>query len=390
MALISVLPERDIGNRRARKVIAAIVWHVINRDIDMEDLLEQCDRFAENPILRPSDVRPSRPDLIVECLLNPGAFMYQGRIGLLLRVAERPPTEDGWISTPIIDPTVKGGLRILRVRTNDPDLVATDPRVIRYKGKPYLTTLSHLRLAWSDDGQKFDVDPKPALVGEPFLESYGMEDCRVTQIGGRFYLTYTAVSPDGFGVGLISTCDWQHFQRHGLMIPTPNKDCAIFPEKIGDDYYCLHRPSGGGIGGNFIWTARSPDLVHWGDHRCLARTREGQWDSARIGAGAAPIKTDRGWLEIYHGATKQPRYCLGLMLLDLKDPTRMLARSVEPIMEPTAPYEQTGFFGNVVFTNGHVVAGDRITLYYGASDEVICGANSSIERLLKSLDHSAR
>lgn len=357
---------------------------------DLEEVLERSHRFAQNPILTPRHVLPSRPDLIVECLLNPGAFTYRGRIGLLLRVAERPAPEQGWISTPIIDPSVEGGLRILRVRETDPDLVATDPRVFRYKGKPYLTTLSHLRLAWSEDGNRFEADPKPTLVGEPLLESFGLEDCRVTQIGDRYYLTYTAVSPDGFGVGLISTSDWQSFQRHGLMIPTPNKDCAIFPQKTGDHYYCLHRPSGGGIGGNFIWTARSPDLLHWGDHRCLARTRDGQWDSARIGAGAAPIKTDRGWLEIYHGATKQPRYCLGLLLLDLQDPARLLARSIDPIMEPTATYEQTGFFGNVVFTNGHVVSGDNISLYYGASDEVICGANLSIAELLGSLDHSAR
>jgi len=109
------------------------------------------------------------------------------------------------------------------------------------------------------------------------------------------------------------------------------------------------------------------------------------WDSERIGAGAAPIKTSEGWLEIYHGANDDHRYCLGALLLDLHDPSHVIARSEQPIMEPTEDYELNGFFGNVVFTNGHIVVEDTITLYYGASDEVICGAELSIKEILQSL-----
>ena len=170
-----------------------------------------------------------------------------------------------------------------------------------------------------------------------------------------------------------------------MILPPHNKDCALFEEKIKDRYYCLHRPSGIRLGGNFIWISSSPDLLHCGRHRCLLRTRAGKWDSARVGAGAAPIKTSKGWLAIYHGADQGHRYCLGAMLLDLDDPSKVLARSEEPLMEPHFPYEQTGFFGNVVFTNGHFVRGDELTLYYGASDEVICGATLSIEAVLASL-----
>ena len=108
-------------------------------------------------------------------------------------------------------------------------------------------------------------------------------------------------------------------------------------------------------------------------------------DSARVGAGAAPIKTPEGWLEIYHGATAENRYCLGVLLLDLNDPSKVLARSKEPIMEPIAEYEQTGFFGNVVFTNGHIVKGEVVHLYYGASDEVVCSASVSLNELFNSL-----
>lgn len=345
-------------------------------------------RFPGNPLLQPADVRPSRPDMVVECLLNPGVFRYQGKIGLLLRVAERPRPEDGWVSTPILDPASEGGIRILRIRQDDPGLNFTDPRIFEYQGRGYLTTLSHLRLAWSTDGVRFTVEDQPTLLGTGAHESFGMEDCRVEFIDGRYWLTYTAVSEFGVGVGLISTTDWKTYARHGIIFPPHNKDCALFPEKVGDRYWAFHRPSGLGIGGNFIWISASPDLFHWGAHQCLATTRPGQWDSERIGAGAAPILTDRGWLAIYHGADSSSRYCLGALLLDAKDPTRVLARSRDPIMEPVADYEQTGFFGNVVFTNGHIVDGDEVSIYYGASDSVICGAKASLAAILESLPAS--
>jgi predicted GH43/DUF377 family glycosyl hydrolase len=109
------------------------------------------------------------------------------------------------------------------------------------------------------------------------------------------------------------------------------------------------------------------------------------WDNARVGAGAAPIRTSQGWLEIYHGANRYHRYCLGALLLDLEQPWKVLARSQAPIMEPEAEYERTGFFGNVVFTNGHLVDGDTVTIYYGASDSVVCGARLSIREILATL-----
>jgi beta-1,2-mannobiose phosphorylase / 1,2-beta-oligomannan phosphorylase len=343
-------------------------------------------RFKENPLLRPRDVSPSRGDFVVECLLNPGAFEYRGRIGLLLRVAERPAQEEGWLSVPIINADREGGIEILRVRTDDPEVEYNDPRVFRYRGKAYLTTLSHLRLAWSDDGVSFTADAAPTLIGVGGLETFGIEDVRVTEIDGAYYLTYTAVSPFGHGVNLITTRDWKIFDRHGMILPPANKDCALFSQRINGQYWAIHRPSTRGLGGNFIWTASSPDALHWGNHQCIVTTRPGSWDSARVGAGASPIKTHRGWLEIYHGADPQPRYALGLLIMDLNNPARVLARSISPVMTPREPYELTGFFGNVVFTNGHVVRPNgEILMYYGASDEVVCGATATVDELLATL-----
>lgn len=352
-------------------------------------MTDQAQRFQENPIVRPQDVRPSLEGMEVTCLLNPGVFRFQGKIWLIVRVAERPHQLPGKTSFPILTPD--GGLEILEFDSNDPRLDLSDPRVINFDGRDYLTTMSHLRLLSSDDGVHFVEPPgsKP-LMGAGELETYGIEDCRVATIGETFYLTYTQVSSHGVGVGLRSTQDWREFRHLGMMIAPHNKDCAIFEEKIGDKYYALHRPSSPELGGNYIWLAESPDLVHWGNHRCLAHSRKGYWDSARVGAGAAPIRTAEGWLEIYHGATKENRYCLGALLLDLNEPWRVLARSETPIMEPTAQYELEGFFGQVIFTNGHLVDGDRVTLYYGAADSVICAAHLSIQSILATLAPAQR
>jgi Predicted glycosylase len=341
-------------------------------------------RFPENPILRPVDIRSSVAGMKVECLLNPGVFRYQGETFLLLRVAERPKQKEGKTSFPIFNES--GELKIMEFDNDDPKLDRTDPRVFRYGGQHYLSTLSHLRLVSSPDGLRFTEADAAPIFGQGELETYGIEDCRVTQIGDTYYLTFTEVSANGVGVGLRSTRDWQHIEPHGMIFPPHNKDCAIFPEAIDGKYFALHRPSSPEIGGNYIWLAESPDLKHWGAHRCLARTRPGMWDSARIGAGAAPIHTPRGWLEIYHGADGNNRYCLGALLLDLEHPRKVLARSRDPIMEPRTDYECTGFFGKVIFTNGHVVNGDVLTIYYGASDSVICGAHFSIDEILKSLN----
>ena len=345
------------------------------------DIAKRCE---QNPLLAPKNLKAGIDGMEITCLLNPGVFRYQDKIWLLLRIAERPIQKEGIISFPIYNK--EGKIEVVSFSKDSPDLNASDPRVISYKGKDYLTTMSYLRLVSSTDGIHFKDEPEfPPIFGKGELETFGIEDCRVATTEDGFYLTFTEVSPVAVGVGLIHTKDWKNYVRYGMIFPPHNKDCALFEQKIGGRYFAFHRPSSPELGGNYIWLAESPDRLHWGNHKCVAVTREGMWDCARIGAGAAPIKTDRGWLEIYHGADFNHRYCLGALLLDLEDPSKVIARSEDPIMDPIAPYEQTGFFGNVVFTNGHYVDGDRITMYYGASDEVICKAEFSIKEILNTL-----
>lgn len=345
-------------------------------------MTDKAKRFIQNPLLRPADLKPSQEGLVIECLLNPGVFRFNGKTCLIVRVAERPAQKEGVISFPIL--TGDGKMIIKEIAKDDPELKATDARVINYKGADYLTTLSHLRVLESTDGIHF-TDSGTKLVGTGELETFGIEDCRVSQMGETYYLTFTAVSESGVGVGMKTTRDWKKFETFGMILPPHNKDCAIFEEKIDGRFWALHRPSSVDLGGNYIWIASSPDGIHWGNHKCIAKVRKDSWDSKRVGAGAAPVKTDKGWLEIYHGANEKHEYCLGALLLDLNDPTKVLARSEKPLMTPMMDYEKTGFFGNVVFTNGHVVDGDTMTLYYGASDEVVCAATLSITDVLKDL-----
>lgn len=342
-------------------------------------------RWTENPIIRTSDCKPSTAGLEVACVLNPGAFEYKGRIGLLLRVAERPLAKQGQVATCVLDEHSPGGVKPVYYRLDDPQLSRDDPRVMSYAGNPFLTTLSHLRLAWSHDGRHFEIEPEPVLRGQGLLQTFGIEDCRVQWIDDKYWLTYTAVSEAGVAVAMSSTRDWLSFEHHGVIFPPHNKDCALFSRKINGAYWALHRPSGAGIGGHNIWIANSPDLCHFGDHRCLARSRDGFFDSERIGANASPIETDAGWLLLYHGADQKSRYGLGALLLDRDQPWKVIGRTNEPILAPMADYETSGFFNQVVFSNGHIVRGDQIDVYYGAADQVICGSSARLTDILGSI-----
>ena len=349
----------------------------------MSDLAK---RFTANPIINPRDVKRSREGFEVVCTFNPGAFEFNGRFGLVVRVAERRTTDNESVESLSI--SRNGEIEFQSFSLTDPKLKSLDSRSFIYNDTEYITTLSHFRLAWSSDGEKFSVEDSPILSGSSDNESFGIEDTRVTKIGSEYFLTYTGVSSNGYGVQMKSTTDWKTFKDFGTVLPPFNKDAVLFDEKINGKYQMLHRPTGSGLGGPYIWSSTSTDLFHWGHHVCVATTRPNMWDSARIGAGSAPIKTEAGWLEIYHGAEVVPTghtYRLGALLLDLDDPTRVIARSQEPIMEPRSNYETDGFYGNVVFTNGQIVQGDEILLYYGAADTYTCGARFSIKEILNSL-----
>jgi beta-1,2-mannobiose phosphorylase / 1,2-beta-oligomannan phosphorylase len=343
-------------------------------------------RHPLNPLIKPQQVRPSRPDYEVIGAFNAGATLFKGETILLLRVAERPlGTEEGWIACPYLNEA--GELVLHRVRRDDPDYDTRDPRLVQHRptGKIHLTSISHLRLARGADGMHFTISDQPWLTTQAPYEAFGIEDARITQIDDTFYVNYTAVSPHGIATGLASTRDFEAVERCGIMFPPSNRDVAIFPQAINGLYVCYHRPMPGEFGQLNIWMATSPDMAHWGNHRLVLTSAKEGWDSGRIGGGAPPVWTEEGWLSIYHAADRQNRYCLGAFLTAHDDPAHILARSLTPIFEPEAPYETDGFFANVVFTCGVTVVEGRLRVYYGASDETTSLAEVPLQTLLQSL-----
>jgi len=347
-------------------------------------------RFADNPILVPSQIQPSRPDFEVVGVFNPAAIRVGDETILLLRVAEAPrDVAPNLVASPIYDPE-SNSVRLRTWSRDTPGLKLDDSRLIVVGRDTFLTSISHFRRARSKDGLHFEVEAKPVFSAQHALEAFGVEDPRITRIGDKFWVNYTAVSSAGIATGLSSSRDLEHFERHGIIFSPPNRDVTLFPEQIRGRYWALHRPMPEDIGRPSIWLASSPDLLAWGEHRLLASARPGRWDDLKVGGGAVPFRVQvhgrPAWLAVYHGVTASPlTYSLGALLLDGEDPSRVLGRSREPILFPEAAYELKGFFANVVFTCGLTANGDLVRIYYGASDGVTCVADLSLEAILAGL-----
>ncbi len=257
-----------------------------------------------------------------------------------------------------------------------------------------LTGRSVFALARSSDGYHFEVQPEPVM--QPCVEKgsfmeyekKGIEDPRITQIDGIYYIVYTAVSPYGPLLALAKTEDFKTFDRIALISEPENKDGVLFPEKINGRYARLDRPVAKGLGN--MWLTYSDDLINWGSSRCVMTVRDDHWDSWRIGAASQPIKMVGfygGWLVIYHGvkvASGGPIYRLGAVLLYYNDPSKVLYRTAIPILSPREYYERVGDVGNVVFSCGAILEdNDELKIYYGASDTCICVGTTNVNELMQ-------
>ena len=344
-------------------------------------------RLFNKCLLRPSDFKPSQEDLEVVGVFNPGAIATNEGIVLMVRVAEQAAEQrPGKTAFPRWD------ARTSRVVTDweiNSELSPIDVRVMKRKrdGLVRLTFTSHLRMVFSRDGKSID-----ALEGSWFkpageYEEFGVEDPRITRIGATFYITYVAVSRHGAATALASTKDFKIFQRHGIIFCPENKDVVLFPEKISDQYYALHRPNPATpFTKPEMWLARSPDLVHWGGHELFLGGGE-MWDIGRVGAGAPPIRTSKGWLEIYHGNSRREEdagigtYSAGALLLDSEDPGRIVCAAGQ-LFVPETDYERNGFVPNVVFPTGIVDRGETVLVYYGAADTYCAVVEFSLREII--------
>jgi len=343
-------------------------------------------RSPDNPIIEPKDVKPSRSDFEVIGVFNAGVARFKDEIILLLRVAERPISIHPDVVLVGIYDADQGDIVTKKFSKDDPQNDFSDPRLIFTPTETYLTSISHLRVARSSDGINFEIEDTPAVAPVNEYEVFGVEDPRITLIDGTYYISYVAVCPVGVTSCLASTKDFKSFERHGLIFCPENKDVVLLPEQIAGSYYALHRPASTLFRKQEIWIAESSDLVCWGNHRYVMSPRAGCWDEIKIGASAVPFKTESGWLEIYHGADRNNRYCLGAVLLDAGQPWKVLARAEKPILEPQTNYEIEGFFGNVVFSCGLLCEDDKLRIYYGVADTAVCYAELPLQEVIESLN----
>ncbi|MGD2175552.1 MAG: hypothetical protein PVJ27_09120 [Candidatus Brocadiaceae bacterium] len=331
-------------------------------------------RYGGNPILQPS---PEAWDSV--SVFNPGAIWRDGRVFMLYRAVS--------------------------------DLG-------RY--------VSRFGLAVSEDGRRFErASDGPVFEPGADCEIGGVEDARITRDGDDFLVTYAAVSkvpgpiyeemdfferaredpcverpgmpPMGESfTGLLRSSDLRNFTREGLITPPgiDDRDGVLFPEKVDGRYAMLHRPSSWvgpeyGARGPSIWLAFSDELRTWdygqGDQYLLMQPRDG-WEGGKIGAGPPPLKTDAGWLLIYHGVDTHYVYRVGAALLDLEDPVRVIARTDQFLMEPEERWERVGIIPNVVFPTA-LLADDNgeLLVYYGAADRVVGLATVELDPLLAHL-----
>jgi len=259
---------------------------------------------------------------------------------------------------------------------------------------------SHLTVARSKDGLTgWRFDPEPTFRADPDghpEEIWGIEDPRITYLDelGHWVIAYTAYSVGGPLVSLATTTDFKTFTRLGPVMSPEDKDAALFPVRFGGRWAMIHRPMPtSATAGAHMWISWSPDLKHWGDHRILLRARRGAWwDAYKIGLSPPPLRTDEGWLVLYHGVKNTASgaiYRLGLALLDLEVPEKVIYRSDEWVFEPEPDYERFGDVDKVVFPCGWVLLDGEVRMYYGAADSRIAVASAKVADLIEWLKRTA-
>ncbi|MFU8859031.1 MAG: glycosidase [Cyclonatronaceae bacterium] len=303
-------------------------------------------------------------------VFNPGAWYEDGRVHLLFRsIAE------GYKSITLTDSA-----------PGEPETGFDDS---------YISTIGY---ASSTDGVNFTYRDTPFIGPSALFNAFGAEDPRISKIDDLYLITYTALSRpafdpvDGVRVAMATTRDFKTIESNTIVGP-PNhrdKDAVIFPERIGGKIVMLHRivPDIQIVYFDSLEQLINPPAGLWEDHMAnldehVVLSSEFEWEEKKVGAGPTPIKTDEGWLLIYHGVDRNHVYRMGVALLDLEDPRIVIARANVPVLEPELDFEVHGDVPNVVFPEGAVVIDGVLHVYYGAADLVIGHAQVPVDELLE-------
>lgn len=239
--------------------------------------------------------------------------------------------------------------------------------------------ISSIGHAISGDG--FHVSerlPHPVIdvTGEELPLADGVEDARIAEIDGKYYIVYCTTSRIPEVLSLATSDDLVHFEKHGILMPDySQRTGGLLPEKIDGEFVLFHRVL------PHMWVSRSRDLKTWHDSKIVIRTKWNHWTEVKMGIGATPIRTDQAWVVFIHGKDRNAVYRLGVVWLDLEDPSKVIKMQEEPVLEPTEEYEVTGFVNNVVYTCGAAVLGDEVAVYYGCGDQHLAVATVRLDDL---------
>jgi predicted GH43/DUF377 family glycosyl hydrolase len=251
--------------------------------------------------------------------------------------------------------------------------------------------ISHLAVARSPDGRtNWHVDPKPLIADDPTdaRSCWGAEDARVTYVEElkSYVIAYTAYGPAGPCVALARTEDFHSVEYLGVAMPPEDKNASLLPRRVDGHFVLFHRPVSVLSARADVWLSKSVDLHSWTTPEPVMQSRSGPWwDATRIGMGPPPIETPHGWLTIYHGVKQMVAtsiYRVGMVLLDLDNPTRVLRRTPTWLLGPDADYERTGDVPNVIFPTGLVEDHGELRLYYGAADLTVAMASARTSEVL--------
>ncbi|MEM6318698.1 MAG: glycoside hydrolase family 130 protein [Bacteroidota bacterium] len=249
----------------------------------------------------------------------------------------------------------------------------------------------NIHYGFSKDALNWHIEDEPIAMkagNTAHISSDYKYDPRLVKIDDKYWITWCN-GYHGPTIGTAYTYDFKEFfQCENAFLPF-NRNGVLFPEKINGKYAMLSRPSDNGhtpFGDMFL--SYSPDMKYWGEHRAVMQVtpfEESAWQSLKIGAGPIPIKTEEGWLIIYHGVINTCngyRYSIGAALTDFKEPHKVRYRSMEYLLAPAAPYEMMGDVPNVVFPTAALTEGNRIAVYYGAADTTVCVCYGYISEII--------
>lgn len=255
-----------------------------------------------------------------------------------------------------------------------------------------LDWISRIGYAVSQDGIHWNRMQHPVFEPANADESRGVEDPRISKIDDLFYMAYTAYGSTYYGEGespyhgggilpmIACSRNLVSWERIGPIVRgEDNKDHVLFPRRIEDQFVALHRRRPD------IWLAKSPDLISWPEESMapvFGPRPDPGWDSAKVGANGPPIETEQGWLMLYHGTDELNTYHLGVCLLDLQDPSRVIQRPKSSIFWPEEIWELRGDVPRVVFSNANPVVNGLVHVYYGGGDHVIGLATCRLDELL--------